>query len=178
MVQRRFQALQVQFVQNAQVVVCQGVIGRSCDGLQICGLCFEEFAVSAKQETFLVQRSGMIRVKSKGRLDRRPGLTVVAVLRMDNGQVHVHARICRVLQQEFLESQLRVDEIAGSHDGRGLLEQRLRLWRDLGPHLFFRCRRCARRPRIGPLLHGLRRIRCATGHEQDSGCNCQSNKAL
>ena len=49
---------------------------------------------------------------------------VISVTGVNNRQIDMRTRILRILQQEFLESQLGVDKVSGRHRRGRLLEQR------------------------------------------------------
>ena len=83
---------------------------------------------------------------------------------MNDREVDVRARVRRELQQEFLEPQLRVDEIPGCHDGSSLLEQRPGLRGDLRQELFARRGDFGLGPRT---VRGLGPGGRATGQDQD-----------
>src|SRR5690606_21875320 len=150
--ERGVEPLQVQFVQDAQVVVCQGVAGAGCDSLHISRLRLQEPAASPLEHPELGQGGGMTRVESQCRVDVFRGGGVVPLRRHQYCQVDVCAGVIGVLQQESPELQFCLGRVAGGHRGDGLFVQRQHPGRN------FRRRRASRRR--------CRRDGCTAGHQQ------------
>jgi hypothetical protein len=96
-----------------------------CDRIHISRLGFLKLALPSQQHAELVQRRWMLWID-----DQRIGQVVfhclvVTRVRINDREVDVRARKIRVLQQEFLEAQLRIQHVAGGHGTHRLFVERL-----------------------------------------------------